>query len=117
MLNFIDYIKAWVEAMENKNPEQLETILHDEFQWTSHHKSSLPMQVRSKKETIAWCLETKAKFLATKTLNKNDDVFLFVQDFIKPKKKNSKFVTMDLVKIKSDKILSHNHVRGFHPES
>ena len=32
MLNYIDYIKAWVEAMENKNPEQLESILHDEFQ-------------------------------------------------------------------------------------
>lgn len=117
MLNFIDYIKAWVEAMENKNPELLESILHDEFQWTSHHKSSLPMQVRSKKETIAWCLETKAKFLDTKPLYTNDDVFVFVQDIIPPEEKNSKFVTMDLVKIKNDKILSHNHVRGIHPES
>jgi hypothetical protein len=40
-----------------------------------------------------------------------------VQDIIPPEEKNSKFVTMDLVKIKNDKILSHNHVRGIHPES
>ena len=75
------------------------------------------MQVRSKKETIAWCLETKAKFLDTKPLYTNDEVFVFVQDIIPPEEKNSKFVTMDLVKIKNDKILSHNHVRGIHPES
>ena len=117
MISLDDYMNAWQEAMENKNPDLLESILHDEFQWTSHHKSSLPIQVRSKKETIAWCLDTKAKFHDTKLLYSSDEIIVFVHSITPGTVENQKSITMDLIKIQYDKVLSHDHVRGVHPEN